>query len=132
MFGTPSTIGRTTLAAFAAALALGGCASTSTIDTAFSGIAPPAAPETAPAAAGPPSVALRDTGTYPNINLEPQARLEPLDAAEQAAVIADMEALAARHAAGRISTAADRERAARLRRLAASHSAETLARIEGR
>lgn len=117
---------------FAAVIAAAGCSSTSTIDTAFADVA-----QTAPAPQSPandivPAIALRDTGTFPNINVEPDSRLQPLGEAEQAQAVAAMQALAADHAAGRLSTAAYRARAAQLQRLAASHSAETLARIEGR
>lgn len=113
-----------------AGMAVAGCSSTSDIDTAFSDIAPPPAAEPPPSDLV-PAIALRDTGAYPNINAEPATQLEPLSDADEAAMVARMEALAAQHAAGRISTAAYRARVAQLRQLAATHSAQTLRQIEG-
>lgn len=118
--------------AAAAMLALGGCSSTSTIDAAFADVAPTNAQSAASGSDLAPAIALRNTGTYPNINNEPQSRLEPFADGEEAQAIAEMQALANQHAAGQISTAAYRSRVAQLRQLAATHSDQTLARIEGR
>ncbi|WP_306117842.1 MULTISPECIES: hypothetical protein [unclassified Roseitalea] len=111
--------------------ALAGCTSSSSIDTAFADLAPTAPP----AAHGSdlvPQVAIRNTGTYPNLNREPQSRLQAGDPRTRTALFAQMQALAAARAAGRISTQAYRARLAELQRLAATHSDETLARIEQR
>ena len=118
------------------ALAAGGCTSTSTIDTAFSDIVPPAGTATsAPDASAlalsdpAPNSGPRNTGTVPNIHDEPVARLQP--GADNAALLAEMQALAAAHAAGRISSDAYLARMAVLQQLAATHSAKTLRQIEG-
>lgn len=122
-----------------AALAVSGCTSTSTIDTAFSDIEPaagsaalppPASPavETAPAPAqvGAP----RNTGTYPNINDEPPPASNHISDAERVELLAEMQALQAGIAAGRISPEASAARMAELERLAATHSDAVLRRIE--
>ena len=114
-----------------------GCTSTSTVDTAFSGIAPtegvaalppPASPavETAPAQVGAP----RNTGAYPNINDEPSPAATHITDAERTALLAEMQALQAGIAAGRVSPEASAARMAELERLAATHSDEVLRRIE--
>ncbi|MEQ8400173.1 MAG: hypothetical protein RIB53_06500 [Roseitalea porphyridii] len=140
--------------------AVSACTSTSTIDTAFSGVEPqvssaplpppaspvgedaPVAPETAPAS-GPattdapfarpdPGVLARNTGAYPNINVEPPPASTHITDAERAALLAEMRALQAGVAAGRVSPQASAARLAELERLAATHSDEVLRRIEGR
>lgn len=95
------------------ALALSGCNTASTLAL------------TDPA----PGVGPRDTNTFPNINDEPVARLQPGN--NNTALLAEMQVLAAAHAAGRISSDVYRARMAVLQQLAATHSAETLRRIEG-
>lgn len=132
---------------------LGGCTSTSTIDTAFSDLGapaqtahlpPPARPTalTTPvghnqAAPGQPAGASlapdapagpQDTGVFPNINDEPAPTLSA--ETDNAALLAQMQALAAAQANGRISPVAYQARMAELRRLAATHSSETLRQIE--
>ena len=140
------------VATLCGALMLSGCTSTSTIDTAFSDIAQPATTEPLPPPAEPAPVAAAqsvtnedvprlaltepavsagplDTGTFPNLNDEPEATLRA--EADNAALLAEMQALAAAQAAGRVSADAYRARMAQLQRLAATHSAETLRQIEG-
>ncbi|QBK30861.1 hypothetical protein [Roseitalea porphyridii] len=136
------------------------CTSTSTVDTAFSGVEPPVsnaplpppaspaaedapvAPDAAPAS-GPatadagvarpdPGVLARNTGAYPNINVEPPPASTHITDAERAALLAEMRALQAGVAAGRVSPEASAARLAELERLAATHSEEVLRRIEGR
>ena len=114
---------------FGAGLMLGGCTSTSTIDTAFSDIADPA-PVTGPANAPIMQAGPSNTGAFPNLNDEPAPTLSA--GTDNAVLLAEMQALAAARASGRISPAAYQARIAELQRLAATHSAETLRRIEGR
>lgn len=132
--------------------AVSACTSTSTIDTAFSGVEPqvssaplpppaspvaedaPVAPDTADAgvARPDPGVLARNTGAYPNINVEPPPASTHITDAERAALLAEMRALQAGVAAGRVSPQASAARLAELERLAATHSDEVLRRIEGR
>lgn len=149
------------LALSAVLLAMAGCTSTSQIDTALDvgpapagqPLPPPSAPGSDPAVApggfpaqpgnnaaaarkAPPedlvpAIAVRNTGTFPNINDERAPALQPLSPEERQAMIARMEELGREHAAGRISTADYQARMAYLRRLAQSHSREMLNRIEG-
>lgn len=140
--------------------AVSACTSTSTVDTAFSGVEPqvssaplpppappvaedaPAAPDAAPASGPPtadagvtrpdPGVLARNTGAYPNINVEPPPASTHITDAERAALLAEMRALQAGVAAGRVSPQASAARLAELERLAATHSDEVLRRIEGR
>lgn len=137
-------------------MAVGGCTSTSDIDTAFSDIAPaqntplppPAQPEvaaevgqfpTTPSArpatveavptASTPSIAVRKTGAYPNINVEPEPSLQQIGDAESAQLIQQMTQLKADHASGRISTAQYNQQLAFLQRLSRTHSSDSLKKI---
>lgn len=133
---------------------LAGCTSTSTIDTAFSDVgqpvvsAPldplpaPSEPLEQPSALSEPvaaqplvpvpsSGAARNTGAFPNINNEPPPSQNQITDAERAAMMAEMQALQAELDAGRVPTESSAARMAELQRLAATHSAEVLRRIEG-
>jgi len=133
---------------------LAGCTSTSTIDTAFSDVGQPVAsapldplpapsepvePLNAPSApvAGQPLVpvpssgAAINTGAFPNINNEPPPSPNQITDAERAAMTAELQALQAELDAGRVPTESSAARMAELQRLAATHSAEVLRRIEG-
>ena len=77
-----------------------------------------------------PPLALRDTGTYPNINDEPRPSLEQFSASERAALLARARAARQAHNQGRISDAVFRRQLAQLRRLARTHSDDMVARIE--
>ncbi len=118
--------------ALAATVFVAGCTSTSQIDTALD-VAPPAL--ATPAAPPPPEdlaprITVRNTGTFPNINVEPEPSLQQISPSESAALTAEMEQLRAAHASGRISTTAYQQRIAYLERLAQSHSREMVNRIE--
>ncbi|MFZ2101958.1 MAG: hypothetical protein WAU86_15470 [Oricola sp.] len=123
------------------ALALAGCAGGNAIDRAVpqAAVANTAAPvqtpedpaafaETDPVFAGSGRATL--TGVYPNINSEPRAATQQLTDAERDALVAQMQALADAHAKGTVSTAEYQRRLAALRDLAATHSSETIAKIE--
>lgn len=141
-------------------MALSACSSTSTVDTAFSGVQPtvasaplpppvapgeadratlapdgiaaaPASPG-APAAPAAPDGVARNTGAFPNINLEPPPASTHITDAERAALLAEMQVLQAGIAAGRVTPQASAARMAELERLAATHSDEVLRRIEAR
>lgn len=137
-----------------AGLMLAGCTSTSTIDTAFSDVGQPVASaplDPLPAASEPvdplvassepfaqqalvpmpSSGAARDTGAFPNINNEPAPSPNQITDAERAAMMAELQALQAELDAGRVPTETSAARMAELQRLAATHSAEVLRRIEG-
>lgn len=142
------------LVALPAGLMVAGCTSTSTIDTAFSDVGQPVVatpldplpapsePLQAPNAPSEPvseqpllpvpsSGAARDTGAFPNINNEPPPSQNQITDAERVAMMAEMQALQAELDAGRVPTGTSAARMAELQRLAATHSAEVLRRIEG-
>lgn len=137
-----------------AGLMLAGCTSTSTIDTAFSDVGQPVAsapldplpapseplaPLNAPSepftqqalVPVPSSGAASKTGAFPNINDEPPPSENQITDAERAVMMAEMQALQAELDAGRVPTESSAARMAALQRLAATHSAEVLRRIEG-
>jgi hypothetical protein len=91
----------------------------------------------APPAAQPPSDPLftgsgqaATTGAYPNINLEPHGATQQLTDAQRDLLLAQMQALAEAHSQGKVSAAEYERRLALLRRLAATHSQETIKSIE--
>jgi hypothetical protein len=69
-----------------------------------------------------------ETGTYPNLNIQPVAAAPQLTESERAAKTAELEAARRRVAATRGVASPDQRR---LRRLAATHDEEALRRIEG-
>ncbi len=71
----------------------------------------------------------RNTGTYPEMGVDPVSRLAPVSQAELDALTAQMQALAADHEAGRISTAVYQQRLAYLQALARQHSSDMLEQI---
>ncbi|MBA3446594.1 MAG: hypothetical protein H0T56_03105 [Pseudaminobacter sp.] len=136
-----------TAASAVAFLALAGCA-TATIEDAVPVAeqvpvptpAPTASVETvavaaepAPVAAEPETVAVApgpiDTGTFPNLNVAPQAAAAQISPGEKAANLAGLSAARAGQVApgGATSSAAEK---LRLRKLAATHAAEALKEIE--
>ncbi|MBO6639909.1 MAG: hypothetical protein JJ920_18865 [Roseitalea sp.] len=141
---TPLAVRRGLARLLPVALALAGCTSTSTIDTAFSGIGQPAAttavdplPDPSIPAAQQPLVPVAssggpvDRGVFPNVNNEPAPAPNQITEAERAAMMAEMQALQAELDAGRVPTEDSQARLAELQRLAATHSDEVLRRIEG-
>lgn len=70
-----------------------------------------------------------DTGTYPDISSDPEARILAETGEDLEVLTNQMNALADAHEAGRISTAAYNRRLAYLRNLARNHSADMLAQI---
>ncbi|TCD12395.1 hypothetical protein [Oricola cellulosilytica] len=130
-----------------AALSVAGCAGGNAIDkgvpkTAFSEAAAPAAPSepaAGTAAAFPPppgdsvftgTGVVAATGEFPNINEMPQGETAQMTDAQRDALVAQMTALSAAHANGRISPAQYQRRLAELRRLGATHSTATIRTIE--
>ena len=93
------------------------------------GAAIASAPKPAPADLV-PQISVRNTGTFPNINEERAPALNQISEEERAAITAEMEALRAAHAAGRISASDYQARLAYLQRLAQSHSRDMVSRIE--
>ncbi len=71
----------------------------------------------------------RNTGTYPEIGVDPVSRIESVSQAEIDAVTVQMQLLAADHEAGRISTAVYQQRLAYLQALARRHSSDMLEQI---
>lgn len=113
-------------AAMLAALAVGGCAGVSIED---------AVPTSAvPAAAGPvgtgPS-APRDTGSFPNLNVPPQSAAEQISTEERATTVQSLRDAQASQEAAAASVTASPDDTERLRRLGATHAADTLRQIEG-
>lgn len=96
-----------------AALALGGCGSANTIDNAV-----------------PVSQGARDTGSYPNLNIKPEAAAQQFSDTEKATKLSELQADKARAAAspGVTTQAAN---SAELGKLAATHADDTLKQIEG-
>lgn len=143
-----------------AALLISGCTSTSSIDTAFADVQSPLAvadplpppaqprPVDAPLPTAVESAALaddtvqtgsvstladstaRNTGTFPNINVEPPPAENHLTTGQSAALVQRMQALDAQLQSGRVSPTTEAARIAELERLAATHSEEVLRRIE--
>lgn len=72
----------------------------------------------------------RKSGQFPNINVEPQGAAIPLSDGETAAKMDRLKALGQALAKGRISVAEYNRKVAELRRLGATHSDETIKRIE--
>ena len=71
----------------------------------------------------------RNTGTYPEIGVDPVSRIETVSQAEIDALAAQMRLLATDHEAGRISTAVYQQRLAYLQALARRHSSDMLEQI---
>lgn len=137
-------------AALAAALGiapgglLSGCASTNIEDAFPAAPAPQAQTATAPLpAAGPatqsavvasapaqPARGAKDTGTYPNLNIRPQAANQQISDEEKAAQIGSLTAAQQDHAAKLASSAKGSTDPALLRKLAKTHADETLKTIE--
>lgn len=91
------------------------------------GLLPPEE-ETDPVFTGTGQVA--NTGRYPNLNIEPRAATAQMSDTERDILIQQMSSLNAAHGNGQISEAEYRRRVAELRRLAETHSGETIERIE--
>ncbi len=96
-----------------ALLALGGCGSANTIDSAV-----------------PVSQGARDTGSYPNLNIKPQVAAQQFTDAEKTAKLNELQAerTQAETSPGATTEAADN---AELGKLAATHANDTLKQIEG-
>ena len=96
-----------------ALLALGGCGSANTIDSAV-----------------PVSQGARDTGSYPNLNIKPQVAAQQFTDAEKTAKLNELQAerTQAETSPGATTEAADN---AELGKLAATHADDTLKQIEG-
>ena len=73
-----------------------------------------------------------NTNTYPNFGDQPQARIAASSRSQSEALMSQMEALESAQRSGRLSPAAYQQRLLALRRLAAQHSPEMLARIDAR
>ena len=73
-----------------------------------------------------------NTDTYPNFADQPQARITAGSRSQNAALMSQMEALENAQRSGRLSPAVYQRRLLALRRLAARHSPEMLARIDAR
>ena len=70
-----------------------------------------------------------DTGTYPDLRVEPKVQIVSKPGEDVEALTDQMIALADAHKAGRISTAAYNQRLAYLKKLANNHSSDMLAQI---
>lgn len=73
-----------------------------------------------------------NTGTYPNFGDQPQARIESSSREQSDALMLQMVALENAQRSGMLSPAVYQQRLLALRRLAAQHSPEMLARIDAR
>lgn len=111
---------------------LSGCASATIDDAVPTAASPQAAPvqgvsepvETALSSGGP-----KDTGTYPNLNIKPQAAHEQITPEQKSAEIQGLQsAQAAQAARGTGGETTDPEL---LRKLAATHAEDALKQIEG-
>ncbi|MEL6817770.1 MAG: hypothetical protein AAFP80_03900 [Pseudomonadota bacterium] len=76
-----------------------------------------------------PKLQIRNTGTYPNINVEREPSLQQFTPEEQAQLTAYMTQLRERHQAGSISTAQFQRQLAFLQNLARTHSRDALRQI---
>lgn len=145
----PFRSNRTRLATLTiAAMAVTGCAGGNAIDqgapqTAYNDASAPLPAPSAPAseAAGTFPPPPRDsvltgtgvvaaTGEFPNINDTPRGETAQMTDAQRDALLAQMSALNAAHASGRISSAQYQRRLAELRRLGATHSTTAIKIIE--
>ncbi|MEM5501448.1 hypothetical protein WNY59_07585 [Ahrensia kielensis] len=73
-----------------------------------------------------------NTDTYPNFGDQPQARIAANSRSQNVALMSQMEALENAQRSGTVSPAVYQQRLLALRRLAAQHSPEMLARIDAR
>ncbi|WP_353641255.1 hypothetical protein [Mesorhizobium sp. WSM2239] len=127
------------LAAAIAAICLApGCATSTTGDAAPTAAMPAAQAPAIAAAETTPSVvsevqlssgAPRNTGTFPNLNIPPQAAAKQISAQQKAARLAELRAARTGQTAppGSAGTSASK---ARLKKLASSHATEALKEIE--
>ncbi|MEO0544621.1 MAG: hypothetical protein AAFY99_12470 [Pseudomonadota bacterium] len=76
-----------------------------------------------------PNISIRNTGTYPNINVEREPSLQQFTAKEQAQLSAYMEQLRAQHQDGAISTQQYQQQLVFLQNLARTHSRDALRQI---
>ena len=76
-----------------------------------------------------PKLEIRNTGTYPNINVERQPSLQQFTPEEQARLTAYMMQLRAQHDGGSISTVQYQQQLAFLQNLARTHSRDALRQI---
>lgn len=70
------------------------------------------------------------TGVYPNMNVEPRGATAQMTDEQRDVLYSQMRALATAHASGQVSTADYERRLAVLRKLAESHSLDTIEKIE--
>ncbi|MHA6644526.1 hypothetical protein [Mesorhizobium sp. A623] len=102
------------VAMMAALLALGGCGTSSPVES-----------------AAPISQGARDTGTYPNLNIKPEVAAQQFTDAEKTAKLSQLQADRA-NAAALPGTTTEASDAATLDHLAATHGTDTLKQIEGK